>query len=193
MVYAVIDTNVIVSALITRSPQSPVLQVVQRILSGRVCTLVNNEILAEYREVLARPKFNLEQETVETVISELLKHSLNVDAPPSGVVLPDPKDVVFYNVVLAKRDDGAYLVTGNIKHFPACSFVVTPREFLDIVDAPLRTMFVNDRRMFYNANPVASRMLRTMQQFSADAEKAGSAGMTLDEINAEIAAARSGK
>ena len=36
-------------------------------------------------------------------------------------------------------------------------------------------------------------MLRTMQQLSADAEKAGSAGMTLDEINAEIAAARSGK
>ena len=37
------------------------------------------------------------------------------------------------------------------------------------------------------------RMLRTMQQLSADAEKAGSAEMTLDEINAEIAAARSGK
>ena len=37
------------------------------------------------------------------------------------------------------------------------------------------------------------RMLRTMQQLSADAEKAGSAGMTLDEINAEIAAVRSGK
>lgn len=36
-------------------------------------------------------------------------------------------------------------------------------------------------------------MLRTMQQLSADAEKAGSAEMTLDEINAEIAAARSGK
>ena len=117
---------------------------VQRIFSGRVCTLVNEEILAEYREVLARPKFGLEKETIEAVIAELLNHSLNVDAPPSGVVLPDPKDVVFYNVVLAKRDDGAYLVTGNIKHFPACSFVVTPREFLDIVDAPLRMMYVND-------------------------------------------------
>ncbi len=34
---------------------------------------------------------------------------------------------------------------------------------------------------------------RNMQQLSADAKKAGSAGMTLDEINAEIAAARSGK
>ena len=101
-------------------------------------------MLAEYREVLARPKFGLEKETIEAVVAELLNHSLNVDAPPSGVVLPDPKNIVFYNVVLAKRDDGAYLVTGNIKHFPACSFVVTPREFLDIVDAPLRTMYVND-------------------------------------------------
>jgi hypothetical protein len=36
-------------------------------------------------------------------------------------------------------------------------------------------------------------MLRIMQQLSADAEKAGSASMTLDEINAEIAAVRSGK
>ena len=193
MVYAVIDTNVIVSALITKSPESPVLQVIQRIFSGRVCALVNDEILAEYNEVLSRSKFGLEKETVEAVLYELLKHSLNVDAPPSGVVLPDPKDVVFYNVVLAKRDDGAYLVTGNTKHFPACGYVVTPREFLDIVDAPLRTMFVNDRRAFYNANPVASRMLRIMQQLSADAEKAGSADMTLDEINAEIAAARRGK
>ena len=118
---------------------------------------------------------------------------MNVDAPPSGVVLPDPKDVVFYNVVLAKRDKDARLVTGNIKHFPVCDFVVTPREFLDIVDMPTNTMFVNDRRAFYNANPVAGRMLRTMQQLSADAKKAGSAEMTLDEINAEIAAARSGK
>ena len=144
MVYAVIDTNVIVSALITKSPESPVLHVIQRIFSGRVCALVNDEILAEYNEVLSRSKFGLEKETIEAVVSELLKHSLNVDAPPSGVVLPDPKDVVFYNVVLAKRDDGAYLVTGNTKHFPACGFVVTPREFLDIVDSPLRTMFVND-------------------------------------------------
>ena len=143
-----ISTSVIVSALITKSPESPVLQVVQRIFSGRVCALVNAEIIAEYKEVLSRPKFGLERDAVETVVSELLKHSLNVDTPPSDVVLPDPKDVVFYNVVLAKRDDGAYLVTGNTKHFPTCGFVVTPREFLDIVDTPLRTIFVNERRAF---------------------------------------------
>ena len=104
MVYAVIDTNVIVSALITKRPDSPVLQVMQRIFSGRVCVLVNDEILSEYKEVLTRPKFELNPESVDSVISELQKHCVNVDASESEVQLPDPKDVVFYNVVLAQRD-----------------------------------------------------------------------------------------
>lgn len=74
---------------------------------------------------------------VETVVAELQKHCLNVDAPSGGVELPDPKDIVFYNVALAGRDKNALLVTGNIKHFPVCDFVVTPRRFLEIVDPPM--------------------------------------------------------
>lgn len=48
---------------------------------------------------------------------------------------PHLKDVVFYEVVMEGRKeyDDAYLVTGNIKHFPIKSFVVTPREMLDIM------------------------------------------------------------
>lgn len=149
MVYAVIDTNVIVSALITKRTDSPVLQVMQRIFSGRVCVFVNDEILSEYKEVLTRPKFELNPETVDSVISELQKHCINVDAPASGVQLPDPKDVVFFNVVLAQRNKDALLVTGNIKHFPSCNFVVTPREFLEIIDLPTQTMFVNDLHRRY--------------------------------------------
>ncbi len=45
---------------------------------------------------------------------------------------PDPKDVVFYEVALSKED--AYLVTGNIKHFPKKPFVVTPAEMLAILE-----------------------------------------------------------
>lgn len=66
MAYAVVDTNVIVSALITKRSDSPVLQVVQRIFSGRICILVNKEILTEYKEVLSRPKFELRTKMVET-------------------------------------------------------------------------------------------------------------------------------
>ena len=46
---------------------------------------------------------------------------------------PDPKDVVFYEVALSI--DGAYLVTGNIKHFPKTPIVVTPSELLKIIES----------------------------------------------------------
>ena len=49
-------------------------------------------------------------------------------------VLPDPKDVVFYAVLMEKRkEEEAYLVTGNLKHFPARTYIVTPKEMLDII------------------------------------------------------------
>lgn len=45
------------------------------------------------------------------------------------------KDLPFYEVVLEKEDDNAYLVTGNIKHFPNNPNIVTAREFLTILGA----------------------------------------------------------
>lgn len=58
-----------------------------------------------------------------------------IDPDHLDVVLPDPKDVVFYEVVMEKRKgtEEAYLVTGNKKHFPNEDYVVTPREMLDII------------------------------------------------------------
>ena len=48
--------------------------------------------------------------------------------------LPDPKDLVFYEVVMEQRESTqAWMVTGNIKHFPAETFIVTPRQMLDII------------------------------------------------------------
>ena len=50
------------------------------------------------------------------------------------MILPDMKDLPFYEVVMEKRDDNAYLVTGNIKHFPKEPFIVTARELLEILE-----------------------------------------------------------
>ena len=48
--------------------------------------------------------------------------------------LPDPKDRVFYEVVMEERkSENAYLITGNIKHFPIKPYIVTPRQMLDII------------------------------------------------------------
>lgn len=47
----------------------------------------------------------------------------------------DMKDLTFYEVVFEKEADNAYLITGNIKHFPDKSNIVTAREFLTILEA----------------------------------------------------------
>ncbi len=57
-----------------------------------------------------------------------------MDADHIDIELPDPKDSVFYEVVMEERkEEDAYLVTGNIKHFPEKPFIVTPRQMLDII------------------------------------------------------------
>ena len=64
---------------------------------------------------------------IDYLLSAIEKYGILVSPLPSGIVLPDMKDLPFYEVVLEKRDDGAYLVTGNINHFPKEPFVVTQR------------------------------------------------------------------
>ena len=44
------------------------------------------------------------------------------------------KDLPFYEVVMEKSYDKAYLVTGNLKHFPNEPFIVTARQMLDILE-----------------------------------------------------------
>lgn len=41
---------------------------------------------------------------------------------------------VLVSAMPSSRDDAAYLVTGNIKHFPREPFIVTPRELLNILE-----------------------------------------------------------
>ncbi len=58
-----------------------------------------------------------------------------MEAGPIDVTMPDLDDIVFYAVVMERRkEDDAYLVTGNQKHFPKEPFIVTPKEMLDIID-----------------------------------------------------------
>jgi len=130
--FATIDTNVLVSALL-RAESVPG-RVIQEVLAGDIIPLYNDEILQEYNEVLRRVKFHFKHEVVELLVDTIIKRGFAVDAGPIEDVLPDPKDVVFYAVTMEQKKEGdAYLVTGNVKHFPKVNFVVTPREMLDIV------------------------------------------------------------
>lgn len=58
---------------------------------------------------------------------------LAVNPSPTGEILVDMDDLVFYEIVMEKRDDNAYLITGNVRHFPKRHFIVTPSEMIEIL------------------------------------------------------------
>ena len=131
--FAVLDTDVVVSALLRWNslPGSIAAESLKRSL----IPLLNEEIVNEYREVLHRPKFHFDVDAINTFINGIIKRGIFIDAEPVDEILPDPKDVVFYEVVMeARKSEDAYLITGNIKHFPVKSYVVTPREMLEIMN-----------------------------------------------------------
>ena len=132
-IYAVIDTNVIVSALISKSLDSNPVKVFRAIMQERIVPLYNDEILSEYKSVLLRSKFHLTPSLVDTVIKAIMTDGLELDRTTAiDVDFPDQKDIVFYEIALSKED--SYLVTGNIKHFPSKTFVVTPAEMVNILE-----------------------------------------------------------
>ncbi|MBR2592182.1 MAG: putative toxin-antitoxin system toxin component, PIN family [Oscillospiraceae bacterium] len=132
MYFAVLDTNVIVSALLKNG--SVPWQVAEEALHGSIIPVVNDEILAEYEEVLNRPRFQFKKQTVNVFLTDLKKRAVYTEAGVIEDFVSDPKDIVFYAVLMEKRkEEEAYLVTGNLKHFPVKTFVVTPKEMMEIL------------------------------------------------------------
>ena len=130
--YAVIDTNVVVSAMLKwKSLPGNILGLV---FDGIITPVFNDEILNEYREVLSRPKFNLSKQIVEDFVGNIEELGMSIKAAILDLDFSDPKDRVFYEITMeSRKSEETYLVTGNIKHFPEQCFVVTPREMLEIV------------------------------------------------------------
>lgn len=132
--YAVIDTNVLISALLSKNVNSATLKVLDAVFDGIIIPLYHQDILAEYDEVLHRGKFHLREEVIQTVLNAVRQYGVEVFPQPTGAILIDMDDLVFYEVAMEKRDDDAYLVTGNQKHYPFKDFIVTPAEMMKIIE-----------------------------------------------------------
>ena len=109
----VLDTNVVVSALL--SPLGAPAQLLRMVLRGDLAFLYDERIIAEYREVLGRPKFDFDPAAVVEVVQQLERAGELVLAEPLPVELPDPEDLPFLEVAVAGRADA--LVTGNPRHY----------------------------------------------------------------------------
>ena len=131
MVYAVFDTNVLVSALLSKFADSTISLVIKHFLEGDITPLYSDDIISEYKEVLSRPKFHFLPELCETLVNRIINQGINSERTTFDGYLPDESDRIFYEIALSNED--AYLVTGNLKHFPVTPIVVTPAEMLDIL------------------------------------------------------------
>jgi uncharacterized protein len=128
---AVLDTNVIISAGI-RPDGAPARLMLDWVLPGQVQVVTSPWICAEYREVAARPKF-APYSFPPTWLEFLVEESLLLPEPATWpLAMPDATDAPFLAVAKAS---GAWLVTGNLKHFPRGArrgvTVVSPAEYLE--------------------------------------------------------------
>ena len=124
----VIDTNVIVSALL--SPQGYPAQIVDMVFVGRLEPCYCAEILSEYAKVLARPRFAFSFEDQNRVVEGIRKYGASIEPTPCNISFPDASDRIFYEVATAAN---AHLVTGNAKHFPGESFIVSPAQYISFL------------------------------------------------------------
>lgn len=132
--YAVIDTNVLLLALLSKNTDSATVKVLDAVFDGTIIPLYHQAILYEYNEVFHREKFHLQEELIQTVLESIRQYGIEVFPQPTGAVLIDMDDLIFYEVAMEKRDDDAYLVTGNQKHYPFRDFIVTPAEMITIIN-----------------------------------------------------------
>ena len=129
---AVIDTNVVVSALIT--PNSNSEKIISYIEQGKIIPVYSVEIMDEYIEVLNRDKFHFSKQKIEKVIGIIKERGRILNGTETDEFFTDPSDIKFFEVALtANIVQDSFLVTGNLKHFPKTVFVVNPAMMVRIV------------------------------------------------------------
>ena len=131
MIYVVIDTNVLVSALITKNPEAVTAKVVRLLLEQEFVPLYDADIIAEYEDVLHRSKFPILKETADALISFIIENGIESSRVDFEESMPDEDDRVFYEVSLSQED--SFLVTGNLKHYPTSPRVITPADFVNLI------------------------------------------------------------
>ena len=129
MYNVVIDTNVLVSGLIS-SNGNPA-KIVNLLMSNRINILYNAEIIAEYEDVLNRQCFGFDKYDINELLDVITEIGVPVLVNKSTFPFKDEDDRVFYDVAVAGN---SYLITGNTDHFPKESFIIKPKDFINMLE-----------------------------------------------------------
>jgi len=127
----VLDTNVLVSGLLT--PFGPSGEILRMVFSGELTLCLDARILAEYTDVLKRPKFKFNWEHTSVLLDFIKQYGQFTSSAPLQNRLPDPDDEPFLEVAIASRV--VSLVTGNCIHYPPSPFkginIFPPSQFVE--------------------------------------------------------------
>jgi putative PIN family toxin of toxin-antitoxin system len=123
----VLDTNVIVSALI--NPHGIPGKILALVLNGKIKITYDNRIIFEYIDVLSRKRFGFSEEIINDLIDYFKSSGEFVNAEYSNVNFADDTDKKFYEVF--KSTEARCLITGNKKHFPEEKGIILPKEFIE--------------------------------------------------------------
>jgi len=127
----VVDTNIFVSALF-KSPSVPYI-VVETIFENDDITIVYDDgMYLEYVRVLNKKKFNLPKKDIDRTINQISEYGEKIESFPQYAYFHDESDKKFYEVFKTANAD--YLITGNGKHFPEDDRIVSPREFVELMN-----------------------------------------------------------
>jgi putative PIN family toxin of toxin-antitoxin system len=125
----VLDTNIIVSAFI--NPKGIPGEILSLVLTKKITVCYDNKILSEYTTVLKKSKFNFDNVLVDDFLNFIKENGEYIIAEPQEIKFDDKDDKAFYDVYKSSGAD--YIITGNKKHFPQEKYIITPREYNEII------------------------------------------------------------
>lgn len=119
--------------MLSGNEESPINKLINYVAEDKAIPIYTDEIYEEYKEVLNRIKFGFEHYKIAGLLNLIKDKGIKIKSASANEETIDPNDQIFYDAVMTKRDDDAYLVTGNLKHFPIREFIVNAREMLNII------------------------------------------------------------
>jgi len=129
MINAVLDTNVLVSGLLTERGNSVL--IIDAFKEKQFNLIYSSEIITEYYDVLYRDKLGLPVVDIDELLEQIMNTGCPITPAFSDISLTDEDDRIFYDTAKAAN---AYLVTGNIKHYPQEQFIISPADYIVLIN-----------------------------------------------------------
>lgn len=133
---AIVDTNVLVAGMLTGDPASPPARILDGMIAGRFPFVISTTLLAEYRDVLLRPRIRslhgLEPGQIDDLLSTIAANAIVREVEPARGDAPDPGDQHLWD--LLEATPRAVLITGDsalAEGPPARASVLSPRAWID--------------------------------------------------------------